>query len=490
MRFTLGALVTAASLILSGSVQASERAERLDIYFLDMYGGGSTLIVTPLGESVLIDTGSLRPEHRDVDRICRACQEAGVKTIDYLITTHFHSDHFGGLPELVRRIPVRVFLDKGAPAPPSESNSRWFRELYPLYQEATKGQAKAIGAGDDIPLKNDPAGRIAPIRLHCVAAEERVEGFDGDVDAPVEGFDLAGADETDNARSIALVLTYGAFRFFAGGDITRNVELHLAQPVNRIGQVDLYQVTHHGLDQSNNPVLVKALSPTVAVAMNGPRKGIQPQTFKALTALPSLQALYQIHYNTQYGDAGNAAPEFIANRENPDRGEFIKASVYPAKGVFTVRIGPDGEAKTYPIQAGAAARIISPARFEHIAFNVQDPVAVAKWYCDYLGMKVVRSGPAPAFATFVSDAGGNMMFELYRNVDAPMPDQRRTDPNSFHVAFETDDVKATRDMLLGAGATVAKDIWSTDAGDVVIILRDPWGLPIQFLKRTERMLRD
>ncbi|MGB2807000.1 MAG: hypothetical protein WBC22_04640, partial [Sedimentisphaerales bacterium] len=133
-------------------------------------------------------------------------------------------------------------------------------------------------------------------------------------------------------------------------DITLNVEHHLAHPVNRIGKVDLYQVTHHGLDMSNNPVLLKALNPMVCVAMNGPRKGIQPMTFGVLKGLASVKAIYQIHYNTQYGDAGNSAAEFIANKDDPQKGQYIKARVYADKGVFTVSIGPDGPAKTYQIQ--------------------------------------------------------------------------------------------------------------------------------------------
>jgi competence protein ComEC len=322
----------------------------LDIYFLDMVGGASTLIVTPLGESVLIDTGSLEPKHRDADRIHRACKYAGLKHIDYLITTHFDSDHYGGILELSKRIPIKCFMDKGVLPPKHQQSGRSFKNLYPLYQQATKGIVTPIRAGDDIPLKNDPSGRIPPIKLHCVTSEKLIEGFNGDIDASVDGCVIKKADEDDNARSIALVLTYGRFKFFAGGDITWNVEHHLAHPVNRIGKVDLYQVTHHGLDQSNNPILLKALSPTVCVAMNGPRKGIQPDTFQALKALPSVRTIYQIHYNTIYGDDGNSGEEFIANKNDPEKGELIKASVDPIKGNFTVSIGVNGLKRTFPIQ--------------------------------------------------------------------------------------------------------------------------------------------
>lgn len=330
----------------------AKEAQSLDIYFLDMVGGGSTLLVTPLSESVLIDTGSLRPEHRDADRILRVCQDAGLKQIDYLVTTHFHSDHFGAILEVSQRIPVKCFLDKGARAPADDGDNRWSKDLYSLYEQATKGNVEVLRAGDDIPLKNDPAGKLAPIKLHCVASEKKVEGFAGDIDAPVEGFKMDGADNSDNARSIALLLTYGQFKFFAGGDITWNVEQHLIHPVNRIGKVDLYQVTHHGWDLSNNTLLLKALSPTVCVALNGPRKGIMPRTFKDLTALPSLQALYQIHYNTEHDGQYNAKPDFIANpKADPGKGQYIKASVLPDGSTFTLQIGPTGERRTYNVQS-------------------------------------------------------------------------------------------------------------------------------------------
>jgi len=322
------------------------KSDTLDIYFLDMMGGGSTLIVTPSGESALIDTGSLEPKNRDAERIYKATQSARLKQIDHLITTHFHSDHYGGILQLSKMIPVKAFYDKGFAAP--EEDRDQVPQLAPLYQQATKGQVRQMKPGDDLPLKNDPAR--PSLRLHCVAAEKKVEGFSGDIDAPVPGAEIRKADNGDNARSIALVLTYGSFTFFAGGDITWNVEHHLAAPKNIIGKVDLYQVTHHGMDLSNNPVLLRAITPTVCVAMNGPRKGIQPNTFRVLRQLPSVQAIYQIHYNKQYGSEGNAPPEFIANRQDPNKGNWIKVSVNPEAGKYTVSVGANGAKKTYLVK--------------------------------------------------------------------------------------------------------------------------------------------
>ncbi len=322
-------------------------AKPLDIYFLDMGGGASTLIVTPFGESILIDTGSLRPKLRDAERIYRATQAAGLKQIDYLITTHFHTDHFGGISDLAKMIPIISLYDKGALPP--EKDSDWFCELYPLYQQVTNGKQKTLNLDDDLPLKSDPEKKLPSLRLHCVASEKKVEGFAGDVDAPVAGYEIRNADDSDNARSIALLLTYGKFSFFAGGDITWNVEHHLAHPKNIVGQVDLYQVTHHGLDQSNNPVLLRAITPTVCVAMNGPQKGIEPNTFNNLRQLPSVRAIYQIHYNTRFGEIGNAAPEFIANPQGSQRGEWIKASIHPEEGTFSVSIGNEGAKRVFPI---------------------------------------------------------------------------------------------------------------------------------------------
>ena len=329
--------------------------EKLEIYFLDLEGGASTLIVTPLKESVLIDVGSFEPQHRDADRISQACKDAGIEQIDYLITTHFHSDHYGGILELSRRIPIQCFMDKGALPPVHEQNSDRFKRLYERYLEATKEKQKTIRAGDDIPLKNDTQNQIPNIKLHCVAAEKQVEGFDGDIDAEIKGYIIKEPDESDNARSIALVLEYGNFRFFAGGDITWNVEHHLAWPENRVGKIDLYQVTHHGLDMSNNPILLEAIKPKVCVAMNGVLKGIQPNSFKAMKSLASVKDIYQIHFNTQYGSDGNTSPEFIANKQG-ESGNYIKGIVQPSKNIFKISYSGNKRTKSYKIGSVASVK--------------------------------------------------------------------------------------------------------------------------------------
>ncbi|HPI72024.1 MAG TPA: MBL fold metallo-hydrolase [bacterium] len=329
-------------LLLAACSSLACRSGRLTFYFLDMVGGGSTLIVTPIGESLLIDTGSLEPQGRDDGRILQACRDAGLQRIDHLITTHFHSDHFGALWPVVQQIAVKNFYDKGSPGPEQEQRSERFRTLYPLYQQATGGRAHTLRLGDVIPLQDQR------IELRVVAAEKKVLGFCGDIDAAAPGFEPAPPDHSDNGRSIALLLAWGDFRCFLGGDITRNVEYHLVSPVNQLGQVDLYQVTHHGLDLSNHPELIRAIQPVVAVVMNGPQKGPGPQTFAALQSQASLQGLYQLHYNTQHGDKGNAPMAAIANPTGDGPGNYVRVTVDEKAKEMSVQIGAHGKVVRHP----------------------------------------------------------------------------------------------------------------------------------------------
>jgi len=131
----------------------------------------------------------------------------------------------------------------------------------------------------------------------------------------------------------------------------------------------------------------------------------------------------------------------------------------------------------------------SSIRLEHVAINVPNPVAMAQWYCENLGMKVKRAGPAPTNMRFISDADENMMLELYNNPEGKVPDYKSIDPLSLHIAFHVEDVPAVRRRLLAAGATPFNDVATTPAGDIITILRDPWGVPIQFVTRAKAMLK-
>ena len=265
-----------------------------------------------------------------------ACEDANVVEIDHLVTTHFDNDHIGGIKELSERIPIRRFYDNG-----SASGS-----LPGPYQETTLNKQVVLGAGDEIALAQDRT--LYHMQLNCLAANRAIEGFEGDVDAPVEGFTMMPEDDSDKANSVVLLLTYGSFSFFAGGDITWNLEHHLVHPENRIGQVDLYLVNNHGLDTSNNPLLMQAIEPTACVASNGTSLGIMPRVFGDLKALPSVQALYQLHYNTQLGDSGNTDSDYIANRR-AETGHWVKASVYPDQEIFEIELSRPAPVRTFAI---------------------------------------------------------------------------------------------------------------------------------------------
>ena len=129
-------------------------------------------------------------------------------------------------------------------------------------------------------------------------------------------------------------------------------------------------------------------------------------------------------------------------------------------------------------------------RLEHVAINVEDPVSMAKWYCRHLGMKVVRKGHPPVNMHFISDAGGNMMLEVYNNPPDAVPDYTSMNPLLLHIAFMVNDVKGIREKLITAGAAPVGDVSITSSGDEIAMLRDPWGVAIQFVKRTEPMLPD
>ncbi len=132
---------------------------------------------------------------------------------------------------------------------------------------------------------------------------------------------------------------------------------------------------------------------------------------------------------------------------------------------------------------------ILTANIEHMGFNVKNPVAVAEWYIKNLGMKLVRKGTAPLFVTFISDKGNHMMMEFYNKEKFPKLDFSTINYMSFHFAFMVDSINTVEKRLLKNGATLVEGISQTPAGDKVLMLRDPWGMPLQLVERIEPMLK-
>lgn len=327
------------------TARADEKSVRegLTIRWIDTEGGAATLIITPAGESVLIDCGN--PGTRDAERVHRAAQEAGLKAIDHVIITHWHLDHYGGVSRLAELMPVHHFWDRGIPANLDHDDPKNFPILIQAYKKATQGQSKALRPGDEVPLKQkDGAPRV---RLVCLCASgETIADKSGAPQNPVaQDHQPKPKDTSDNAMSLGFLLSCGDFRFLDLGDLTWNKEYGLVAPTDKIGPIDVYQVTHHGLDISNNPVLIRTVQPRVAVFNNGPRKGGEPAVTTTLRRLPEPPDIYQMHRNVRVSDQENAPAEFIANDKRT--GETIQLAVGADGKGYSVTVGSAGKPRWY-----------------------------------------------------------------------------------------------------------------------------------------------
>jgi competence protein ComEC len=329
----------------TATAQSAEDKPGLEIYFIDTEGGAATLIVTPARESILIDNGN--PGARDSERIHKAATElAGLKAIDHLIITHWHSDHYGSTERLAKLLPIRNYYDRGIPDKLAEDPAN-FPSLIQAYRTATDNKSKTLKAGDELQLKQlDGSPKV---KLFCLCASgETVPDKPGAPENPVaKAHKPKPEDTTDNAKSLGFLLSYGDFRFLDLGDLTWNVEYKLVHPTDKIGRIDVYQVTHHGLDISNNPVLIDTVKPRVAIFNNGPRKGCEPAVTTVLRRVPDIQAIYQLHRNVRVGAQENTDPENIANPDEKCDGESIRLTVAADAKSYTVTVGSKGKPKKF-----------------------------------------------------------------------------------------------------------------------------------------------
>ncbi len=289
---------------------AQVRTGTLTIHYIDTEGGQSTLFVGPTGESLLVDTGNAGD--RDLGRIAEALRAAGVTKIDHLWTTHYHGDHVGALIELAKQFPVGHFYDHGKPHPNDRIASSQFLSAY---ESLSAGKRTIVKPGDKLKMTSLDITAVAAGN-QFIRANLQGGGSQNTFCADVKQKDESAYPDPDNGESAGFVLTYGRFRTIDLGDLTWNAELDLMCPTNRIGTVDLYLTSHHGLEKSGSPALVHALRPRVVVMNNGTRKGGAPGVFNVLQETSGIEDLWQLHWSYNAG-LENAPARFIANVDEP-----------------------------------------------------------------------------------------------------------------------------------------------------------------------------
>src|SRR6266852_2324146 len=328
--------------IFAGAAPVPGAQKGLQIYFIDVEGGQSTLFVTPEGKSLLIDTGWPGNSGRDANRIAAAAKDAGIKKIDFVLITHYHDDHVGGAPQLAAKIPVGTFIDHGENR---ETNDEGAKRVFRAYQ-----QLLATGKYKHITAK---PGEVLPI----TGMQVRVVTADGElIQRPLPGGGKENSicakapkppvDVTENPRSLGTLITFGKLRILDLGDLTSDKEMELMCPMNKIGVVDIYVASHHGSLPSGSPVLVHAIAPRVAIMDNGAKKGGSPEAWGVIEKSPGLEDLWQLHYSEEGGSEHNAAAPFLANLQGPDAGNYLKVSAV-ADGSFEVFNSRTHQTKKY-----------------------------------------------------------------------------------------------------------------------------------------------
>ncbi|MGA2769452.1 MAG: MBL fold metallo-hydrolase [Bryobacteraceae bacterium] len=333
------------AVLLSSVLPAASKT--FDMYLIDTEGGKSLLLISPLGESMLIDTGFPGSDDRDAKRIAEAVKAANLKQVDHLVTSHYDGDHVANVTATAARVPIKMFYDHGEAAVKDPGTTKSVQAYLAI---AEKAKRVVVKPGDKIPFKGIDVLVVTAAGKHITTP---VKGGGAPnpycKDTQPMKWTRTDEDNSENGNAVGLLFTYGKFRMLDLADLTWNREMELMCPNNPIGSVDLFMVSHHGNDISNSPALVDALHWRVALMNNGARKIGAPSVLKLLRSAPGMQALYLSHYSVNGAEA-NPPEEFIANIvqdwKSPEDGKWLKVSVDKDADI-TVTNGRTNVSKTY-----------------------------------------------------------------------------------------------------------------------------------------------
>jgi competence protein ComEC len=309
---------------------AAQAAKNLEIFFIDTEGGQSTLVASPSGQAMLIDTGYTGFGGRDANRIATAAKLAHVKRINALFLTHYHADHAGGVKNLLEVLPVESFYDHGEKANDEKANSEEYNKA--------RGNAPhfVYKPGDKIPIKD--------LDITVVVAGQKHIERKGEPNRFCAGLAPKEGESGENPQSGGVVVEFGKFRFADLGDILWNEELALLCPENRVGKLDLLLTPHHGTHVS--PTADYAMAPRVVIMNNGATKGGKPEAYQMWEGMKGLEDLWQLHFALAGGKDGNSPDTFIANIDEKCEGMYLKVTAHE-DGSFTVYNSRNKYTKNY-----------------------------------------------------------------------------------------------------------------------------------------------